>query len=190
MAGEKKVVAVFFGDSACEEGVWHESMNFAALKKLPIIFICENNFYAIKSHISARQAKDNIYQRAENYGMPGVRVDGNNVLEVYSTAKLAVERARKSRGPTLIEARTYRWRQHCENTFFDKDILEGRPKKEYASWLKRCPVKLYEKYLVANGILQKSDFAKIALKIDEEINDAVHFAQISPFPNINDLRIV
>jgi len=188
MRGEKKVVAVFFGDSAPEEGVWHESMNFASLKKLPVVFVCENNFYAVKSQLWARQAKDNIYQRAENYGMPGIRIDGNDVLEVFKVAQEAVQRARTGKGPTLIEARTYRWRQHCENTFFDKDILEGRPKDEYEKWMKRCPVKLYEKYLVANGILRKSDFAKIALKIDEEISDAVNFAQISPFPDTNDLK--
>lgn len=187
MRREKKVVAVFFGDSAPEEGIWHESMNFAALKKVPIVFVCENNFYAVKSHISARQAKDNIYQRAKNYGMQGIRVDGNDVLEVLKTAEKAVKKARGGAGPSLIEARTYRWRQHCENTFFDKDLLEGRPKDEYDSWLKRCPIKLFEKRLLEMKVLKNSDFKKIALKIDEEINKAVRFAQVSPFPNINDL---
>lgn len=189
MADEKRVVVSFFGDSACEEGIWHESMNFASLKKLPIVFVCENNFYAIKSHISARQAKDNIYQRAENYGIPGIRIDGNDVLEVFRTAKIAVKRARKGKGPTLIEARTYRWRQHCENTFFDKDILEGRPKEEYERWVKRCPIKLYEDYLLKTATLKKSDIEEMSQRIDDEINDAVRFAEESPFPDANDLFV-
>lgn len=187
MRKENRVAVAFFGDSACEEGVWHESMNFASLKKLPVLFVCENNFYAIKSHISARQAKDNIYQRAENYGIPGIRIDGNDVLEVFRTAKIATKRARKGKGPTLIEARTYRWRQHCENTFFDKDILEGRPKEEYERWVKRCPIKLYEDYLLKTAILKKSDIEEISQGIDDEINDAVQFAEESPFPDANDL---
>jgi len=188
MRRQKRIVISFFGDAACEEGVWHESLNFAALKKLPIVFVCENNFYAVKSLLLARQPKDNIYQRAEGYGMPGIRVDGNNVLQVFYAAKEAIEKARKGMGPTLIEARTYRWRQHCENTFFDKDILEGRPKKEYESWLKRCPIKFFEKRLLETKTFKKSDFEKIALKIDKEINAAVRFAEESPFPGTNELR--
>jgi acetoin:2,6-dichlorophenolindophenol oxidoreductase subunit alpha len=173
MRNEKRVSVVFFGDGACEEGIWHESMNFAALKKLPVIFVCENNFYAVKSSLTARQVKDNIYERASNYGMPGVRVDGNNVEEVFGVACKAILRARKGLGPTLIEARTYRWRQHCENTFFDPDILEGRSKKEYESWQKRCPIKSFEKYLLKNKILKKSDLTGIVAKIDKEINNAI-----------------
>lgn len=187
MKQEKRVAAVFFGDSACEEGVWHESLNFAALKKLPIIFICENNFYAIKSSLSARQPLDNIFARAQNYGLPGVRVDGNNILAVYEAARAAVSRARRGLGPTLIEARTYRWRQHCENTFFDKDLLEGRPKKEYEAWLKKCPVKFFERYLLKNQVWSKSDLEKINKSIEQEIDQAVKFAQKSPFPGRPDL---
>jgi TPP-dependent pyruvate/acetoin dehydrogenase alpha subunit len=183
MRGEKKVVACFFGDSACEEGIWHESMNFAALKKLPIVFICENNFYAVKSHIPARQAKDNIYQRAENYGMPGTRIDGNDVLKVFQTAKKFIERARRGEGPALVEARTYRWRQHCENTFFNPDLLEGRPKDEYGAWFKRCPIKLYENYLLRTKVLRRSDLEKISSEIDREIDEAIHFAEESSLPN-------
>jgi acetoin:2,6-dichlorophenolindophenol oxidoreductase subunit alpha len=176
---EKRVAVVFFGDGACEEGIWHESMNFAALKKLPVIFVCENNFYAVKSRFLARQAKDNIWQRAANYGMPGVRVDGNNVKEVFDAAKKAIAMARKGLGPTLIEARVYRWRQHCENTFFDPDILEGRPKKEVEKWMKHCPVKTFEKYLLNKKILNKSDLEKINMEIAEEIKKAVNFAEKS-----------
>lgn len=182
---QKRVAVVFFGDGATEEGVWHESLNFASLKKLPVIFVCENNLYAVKARQADRQAKDNIFERAKNYGLPGVRIDGNDVVEVFKTAKQAVERARKGQGPTLIEARTYRWRQHCENTFFDSDILEGRPKKEYAEWLKRCPVKSFEQRLLKKRIIKKSEIAEMELKIEKEINQAVDFAEKSPWPKIN-----
>ncbi len=185
MRGQKKVAVVFFGDGACEEGVWHESLNFASLKKLPVVFVCENNLYAVKARLADRQAKDNIFERAKNYGLPGVRVDGNDVVEVFETARQAVERARKGQGPSLIEARTYRWRQHCENTFFDQDILEGRPKKEYAEWLKRCPVKSFEKRLLKAGIIKKSEIADMKEGLGREINQAVVFAGKSPWPKIN-----
>lgn len=181
---EKRVVACFFGDSAPEEGVWHESLNFAALKKLPIVFVCENNFYAIKSLLLARQPMDNIFMRANGYGMPGFRVDGNNVLKVYRLAKEAVKRARSGLGPTLIEARTYRWRQHCENTFFNKDILEGRPKDEYDAWLKRCPVKFFENYLLRNKIFKEADLEEIRIEINKKISEAVKFAERSHWPKM------
>ncbi len=190
LRGEPRVAVSFFGDGACEEGVWHESLNFAALRKLPVIFVCENNFYAVKSTLAARQPLDNIYQRAANYGLPGVRIDGNDVLKVFAATQAAVERARNNQGPTLIEARTYRWRQMCENTFFDKDLLEGRPKKEYAEWLKRDPVKLFEKRLLATKVLNEVEQKTISQKIDQEINEAVRFTEESPFPNSNNLRIV
>ena len=186
MRNEKKVAVVFFGDAACEEGIWHESMNFASLKRLPIIFICENNFYAVKTHISQRQAEDNIYRRAANYGMPGLRVDGNDALEVFPAAYGAFGRARKGGGPTLIEARTYRWLGHVENTFFNKDILEGRPKDEVESWMKRCPVKKMEEQILSRGILEKDDLKRIGLRIEEEIKEAILFAEESPFPEVCD----
>ena len=184
MRKESRIVVSFFGDGACEEGVWHESINFAALRALPIIFVCENNFYAVKSHLSARQPKDNIYKRAKYYGMPGIRVNGNSVLEVFRASLKAAERARRGDGPTLIEARTYRWRQHVENTYFNADILEGRSEEEFATWIKRCPVKTYERILLRRGIITKSGIDIMAGKIDKEINKAIRFAEESSFPDI------
>lgn len=183
MRKEPRIAVAFFGDGACEEGVWHESMNFAALKALPIVFVCENNFYAVKSHLSARQPRDNIYKRAQYYGMPGIRVNGNNVLEVFRAALKAAKRARRGEGPTLIEARTYRWRQHVENTYFNMDILEGRPKAEFRSWLNRCPVKTYERSLLKMGIITKPGIEIMSRKIDIEIDAAIRFAEESSFPD-------
>ncbi|MDP2932326.1 MAG: thiamine pyrophosphate-dependent dehydrogenase E1 component subunit alpha, partial [Chloroflexota bacterium] len=105
MKGNDRVAVAFFGDAGVEQGVFHESLNFAALRRLPVLFACENNQYATQTHIAKRQALDNIYQRGEIYGIPGERVDGNDVLAVYQAAQRAVERGRRGEGPTLLECR-------------------------------------------------------------------------------------
>ena len=107
-----KVSVTFFGDGGVEEGVFHESLNFASLKKLPVVFICENKIYSVQSHLSPRQALDNIYERSDIHGVPGNRVDGNDVIKVYKVAKKAIEKARKGEGPSFIECQTYRWLEH------------------------------------------------------------------------------
>ena len=112
MKHKKNVSVAFFGDGASEEGVLHESLNFASLKKLPVIFFCENNFYAVQSSQYNTHANPKIYEQAISYGMPGIRIDGNNILEVYKATGEAIANARKGKGPFLIEAITYRWREH------------------------------------------------------------------------------
>lgn len=181
MRKEPRVAVAFFGDGACEEGVWHESMNFAALQKLPVLFVCENNFYAVRSPIYQRQAQDNISARALNYGMPGLRVDGNDALSVYWYCNKALEGVRDRGGPVLLEARTYRWRQHVENTFFSKDILEGRPESEAEAWMARCPIKLFAGKLVDYKILEESEIKKMNRDADRQVAEAVQFAETSPF---------
>jgi len=188
MRGENRVAVSFFGDGACEEGVWHESMNFASLKKLSVLFVCENNFYAVKSRISARQPLDNIFIRARNYGMRSVRVDGNDALRVFKVSRKAIKELRNGKGPFFIEAKTYRWRQHVENTFFSQDILEDRPKKEVEGWMEKCPIKSFEKFLLKEKIFEKSDLEKIDRQIDEEIDEAVKLAEESPFPEVKNER--
>ena len=111
--GKDSVCVASFGDGAIEEGVFHETLNFAALRQLPVLFICENNLYATNTHIRQRQAQTEIFKRAESYGLPGVRIDGNDVLAVYEQARLAVSRARKGEGPSLVECMTYRYFEHC-----------------------------------------------------------------------------
>src|SRR3972149_4398476 len=108
MQGTDRVAVAFLGDAGTEQGIFHESLNFAALRKLPVIFFCENNFYATHSPFSNRQALDNIHRRGEIYGIPGERLDGNDVLAVYRASLAAVGRARAGQGPTLVEGRTYR----------------------------------------------------------------------------------
>ena len=185
MQKDNRVAVVFFGDAATEEGVFHESLNFASLKNLPVIFVCENNFYAVYSHLSARQASDNIYKRAEAHNMPGVRVDGNDVIAVFETAQEAIKQARGGEGPTLIECRTYRWKEHV-GPYFDYD-LGYRSKEELDEWIEKCPLKRYKEFLLNHHVMSELEMNQIAKQIDDEIEEAVQFAKNSPFPDASEL---
>ena len=187
MQHTKQVSVSFIGDGVVEEGVFHETLNFASLRKLPVIFICENNFYAVHVHQSARQPGDNIYERAACYLMPGMRIDGNDVIEVYRTAKEAIHRARAGDGPTLIECRTYRWFEHVGPNF-DWD-LGYRTKEEGEEWMAKCPLKRFRKLLQENGLLSDIEHNKLTAQIDEEVEEAFQFAKNSPFPDVNELEL-
>ena len=183
---EQDAVSVaFFGDGAANEGVFYESLNFAALKKLPVIFVCENNAYSTHMPVSACLADVRIYKKAEAFDMPGIRVDGNNIFEVFSTAGKAIENARHGRGPALIECMTYRWRGHVGPDF---DLDKGlRSKKELDYWVNRCPIRALERFLSGHDILSESERAQICENIDREIVDAVVFAKESPYPDEGEL---
>lgn len=184
LKGSKNVVVSFFGDGAADTGTFYESLNFAFLKKLPVVFICENNFYATHSHFLARQPKDNIFERSYPFGIVGRRVDGNNVLEVYKDASAAIERAREGKGPTLIECRTYRWMGHVTPSY---DYHFGyRSKKELDFWISRCPVKRYKKFLLGKKLIDETEIEKIDRKIEKEIEEAVNFSKRSPYPRISE----
>ncbi len=185
MKGDDKVTAVFFGDGASEEGAFHEGLNFASLKRLPVVFVCENNFYAVNSPLSARQPHDNIAARADGYGIKGVRVDGNNVLEIYAAAGEAVHRARSGQGPTLVECVTYRWKGHVGP---DCDYEKGcRPLIELEDWMDRCPVELYKEYLIGRHILTEGEFQEMTGSIDMVLEEALKFAKEGPFPGAEEL---
>jgi TPP-dependent pyruvate/acetoin dehydrogenase alpha subunit len=180
-----RVTVVFFGDGAADQGMFHESLNFASLKKLPVVYVCENNFYAINSHQSARQVGDNIYKWAQSYGMPGFRIDGNDVIEVSDYAEKAIARCRNGEGPTLIECLTYRWKGHVGTV---DDVGDGyRPKEEYDYWISKCPIKRFSEFLKEMGVMT-DEFAK---NIDREINvlieEAFRFAHNSPKPSPDEL---
>lgn len=180
-----RVAVVVFGDGGTEEGVFHESMNFASLKKLPVVFICENNFYAVYTPQSARQCADNIYQRAAAYAMPGARIDGNNVLEVYEATGEAVARARRGDGPSLIECRTYRWLEHVGP---HPDIHLGyRSEEELREWMARCPLKTFKEHLLREGIITEQDVERMTVQVAEEIEGAIAYAKNSPFPDVEEL---
>lgn len=182
---DDRVAVVVFGDGATEEGVFHESMNFASLKKLPVVFICENNFYAVYTHQSARQCADNIFERASAYRMPGERIDGNNVLDVYHATGAAIARARKGDGPSLIECQTYRWLEHVGP--HSDTHLGYRSEEELRKWLARCPLKKFRELLLREGIMSEEDIRKITSQVAEEIEEAVTFAKSSPSPDASEL---
>jgi TPP-dependent pyruvate/acetoin dehydrogenase alpha subunit len=185
MQKRKSVAVSFFGDGAVDEGAFHESLNFAALKSLPVIFVCENNFYATNSHQSKRQPHDHIHKLSKYYLIPGVRVDGNDVVKVFETAREAVRRARKGGGPTLMECRTFRWKGHVGP---ECDIKLGcREQEELDAWMRKCPVKRFEKRLVKEGVVKKTYIERVTREIDREIHDAYLYGKRSPDPGVDEL---
>ena len=180
LRGEKKVVVAFLGDGTTEEGVFHESLNFAALKKLPILFVCENNFFSVYTHIRERQHKRSIYQLAQAHGITASQHDGNDVSNVYKVASRAIKKIRSGKDPVFLEFMTYRHREHC-GPFFD-DNLGYRNAKEVNAWLKKDPVKNFNKYLVDRKIISEKELEKIKQETIKRINKAFTFAKKSKFP--------
>lgn len=181
MQGSDRVSVAFFGDAAPEEGTFHETLNFVSLKSLPVIFVCENNLYATHSHLLSRQPTDNVFERGESHRVPSVSVDGNDLLAVYQVAKEAIDRGRRGQGPTLIECKTYRWREHV-GPYYDYE-LGYRTKKELEEWMNRCPVKIYEERLKYHNVLPDEETNRIHQQITQEVEEAVIFAKESPFPD-------
>ncbi len=184
MNGKGQVVVSFFGDGASNAGVFHESLNCASIYKLPVIFICENNQYAISTHISHSMAVKDMADRAIGYGMPGKVVDGNDVLEVYRATQQAVERARAGEGPSLLECKTYRWRGHTEMNPPKEYRVSG---DEYDAWLERCPIKRLKEQLLRDGVTREEELAAIDSEVSREVEEAVQFGIESPYPPLEDL---
>lgn len=172
-----QVVACFFGDGASNQGTFHESLNMAALWKLPVVFVCENNLYAMGTRISKATPINNIAIRASGYGMPGVTVDGNDVIDVYEAAREAVAKARTGEGPTLIEAKTYRHKGHSRF-----DPAKYRPEGELNEWLEKDPIERMKRILIKEKILSESDYKHMREEITEAVEAAAKFAIESPFP--------
>jgi len=185
MDDKPKVVVVFFGDAGSEQGVFYESLNFAALKKLPVIFACENNFYATYSHQDKRQATPHIFRRGETFGIPGVQVNGNDVEAVYQASQKAISRAKAGEGPTLMEFTTYRWRDHVGPNY-DYE-LGYRTKAEVESWMEKCPVRRTEKLLREAGILSLNEKKEILEQIKNDIELAFAWAEGSAYPSTEEI---
>ena len=174
----KKSIAVsFFGDGASEQGCFHESLNLASVWKLPVIYVCENNLYAETNPISKHMNIENIADRAKSYGIPGVIVDGMDVLDVFKKIKKIVADVREGGGPVLVEAKTYRFRGHYEG-----DPQVYRSKKEVKKWQQRDPIKLLESELLKEKILDELGINKMKNQIENEIKDSIIFAKNSPEP--------
>lgn len=186
MKGENRISVVFMGDAATEEGVFSESLNFASLKKLPVIFVCENNLFSVYSPLSVRQPeeRDNL-SFVNSLGVKGDKGNGNDVLEVYGLTKKAVADTRKGNGPYYLEFETYRWREHCGPNF-DNNI-GYRTEAEYLEWRKRCPVKCFDEMLKKEGILSDVEAEEMVKLITAEIDEAFNFAISSPFPSEKEL---
>jgi pyruvate dehydrogenase E1 component alpha subunit len=177
--GTDQVCACFFGDGSTNQGTFHESMNLASIWKLPVIFVCENNYYGISMSQARHQAIKDIADRGASYGIPGLAVDGNDVLAVYEAAKEAVSRARKGLGPTLIECKTYRHKGH-----FEGDPAVYKPEEEQAEWLEKDPLPRFEAFLLENDFFTKEELRDIDAEIAKELEDAILFAEESTYPAV------
>lgn len=182
LEGKDRVAVVFFGDGACHEGEFHESMNLASIWKLPLVFACENNFYGVNTHMQYAIAGADISARAAAYAMYVKTVNGNDVVAVYEAAQEAVSRARAGGGPCFLEFQTYRWHSHFESTA----IPDLRPREEIEAWKKKCPVASLEERLLQSGILTGQEVEAINNQVMSRIEDAVRFALESPFPEPED----
>lgn len=181
LRAEPRVTVVFFGEAATEEGVFHEAINFASVKRLPIVFVCENNLYSVYSPLSVRQPQGRaLVTLAAGHGVASAHGDGNDVLEVCSMAEEAAARARRGEGATFLEFSTYRWREHCGP--HDDNDLGYRTEDEFAQWKARCPIQRLQRALLSEGALSESDVETMTRQVDSEIAQAVAFAQASPFP--------
>jgi acetoin:2,6-dichlorophenolindophenol oxidoreductase subunit alpha len=185
MKREDRVVVVFLGDATTEEGVTAESLNFAALKKLPVIFFCENNFYSVQSPLATRQPQRDIRAWAEAHGMPAVSVDGVNILAVHDAVRTAVERAKAGNGPTFVEVAVYRFRAH--GGAGDDSRTGYRAEAERIAWEAVDPLPLFGEYLTRSATLDAAAVRTMEDEISGEIADAFTLALASPDPTEEDL---
>lgn len=183
---EKRVSVIFLGDGCFEEGVVHESLNFAALHKLPVVFVCENNRFSVYTRLNERQPDRPIYKVAEAHGITSYTGNGNNIDEVLSLSRKAVGLARCGKGPQFLEFHVYRWREHCGPDF--DDHLNYRTSQEITAGKEGCPIARYMDFLDQNGGLNKSDFEKLELEIQAEIAAAFDFALSSEKPGAHEAQ--
>lgn len=176
--GTDNVAVCFFGDGASNQGTTHEAMNLATCWKLPVVFVAENNMYGISSCTINSMCVPNIADRAAAYDMPGIVLDGNDVMAVYEAAGEAIKRARQGQGPSLIECKTYRHRGH-----FEGDPCVYRRKEELEEWKEKDPIPRFEKKLIELGVLTPEKIQEIKNSIQNQIADAERFAEESPYPD-------
>ena len=186
LEGHGNVTVCFFGDGAAAEGEFHEALNIASVWKLPIIFVCENNQYAANNAVSVQHPRVDIAAHAAAYVMPGVIVDGNDVLEVEAATREAVARARRGEGPSLLECKTYRWHFHAMRA---TPPPETRPVEEIATWKARDPIARLEQHVLGLGVLSADAIATIREGVRTDLDAAVAFAERSPFPDPKDLLV-
>ena len=186
MQNNDRVVISFFGDGASNQGACHEAMNMASIWKLPVIFLCENNQYAVTTSYRDTVAVENISDRAVAYSMPGVLVDGQDVMAMHEATVVAVQRARAGEGPSLIEAKTYRYEDHSEG--LNRILREPyRTDEEVEQWKERDPISLHSTWLKEQGVATENEIDSVWSEVTQAIDDALEFARNSPYPDADDL---
>lgn len=180
LRGDDQVTVCFFGDGAANQGTFHEAVNLSAVWKLPVIYICENNLYAVTTPVAKSISIEDVADRGASYGIPGMAIDGQDIMAVYEATAEAVKRAREGDGPSLIECKTYRFMGHMGG----KEVFEGsyRTEEEVEEWKKRDPITMFEADLLKMGVLTKEDADGIDKQINAEMDEAVAFAEQSPLP--------
>ena len=179
--GNNNVSVTFFGDASVEEGVFHESANFASLRNLPVIFVCENNLYSVYTPLRDRQPSRPLTELARAHGINSLHVDGNDALSVFNAAQSAVSRARSGAGPTFLLLDTYRWREHCGPQF--DNHIGYRTVAEYEAWSFKCPIKASRELLMHKKLLSKVEEDSIISIFKKEIDNAFEFAKSAPLPD-------
>ena len=186
MQNNDRVVISFFGDGASNQGACHEAMNMASIWKLPVIFLCENNQYAVTTSFRDTVAVENISDRAVAYNMPGVLVDGQDVMAMHEATVVAIQRARAGEGPSLIEAQTYRYEDHSEG--LNRILREPyRTDEEVEQWKERDPISLHSTWLKEQGVATEEEIDSVWSEVSQAIDDALEFARNSPYPDADDL---
>ncbi|WP_204668104.1 thiamine pyrophosphate-dependent dehydrogenase E1 component subunit alpha [Gracilibacillus alcaliphilus] len=182
MKNKGYVVLCFFGDGASNEGSFHEAVNLASVWNLPVVFICENNQYGMSGSVKEMVNIEHIADRASSYGIPGLSIDGNDIMEVMNTVDEAVKHARGGNGPTLIEAKTYRWKGHSKS-----DAKKYRTREEEKEWRDKDPIARLKEQLIAEGILTEAKARQLRDEAKREIEDSVEYAKNSPEPSLDTL---
>ena len=186
MQNNDRVVISFFGDGASNQGACHEAMNMASIWKLPVIFLCENNQYAVTTSFRDTVAVENVSDRAVAYNMPGVLVDGQDVMAMHEATVVAIQRARAGEGPSLIEAQTYRYEDHSEG--LNRILREPyRTDEEVEQWKERDPISLHSTWLKEQGVATEEEIESVWSEVSQAIDDALEFARNSPYPDADDL---
>ena len=184
MKKENNIVVVFLGDGATEEGVFFESLDFANLKSIPILFVCENNFYSVYSNLEVRQAKNrDISKLVQSHGIESFKGSGNDIDRVYDLSDKAIKYIKKNNAPAFLEFDTFRWLEHCGPNW--DDDLGYRKSDELKNWMEKCPVENFERKMLQNGIFSENDVNTYKEAINSEIEEAFLFAKESPFPTID-----
>ena len=181
MRRQDRVVICFFGDGATSRGDWHEGMNFAAVSKVPVVYVCNNNQYAYSTPLERQMAVENVADRAEAYGLPGEIVDGNDVVAVWGSVTRAIERARSGQGPTLVECKTFRMTGHSAH-----DDAGYVPAELFQFWEERDPIRRQERFLIERGLIDTAGIEELKTRVNREIDEAIQIAEKDPFPDPED----